>query len=48
MTNAEQGAYQDMLRDCEERMFGGDVQDEQETNKWRDAKNELPCAAEMV
>jgi hypothetical protein len=31
MSNAEFGAYQEMLRQCEESMFGGDVQDD-ETN----------------
>ena len=30
MSNAEFGAYQDMLRQCEESMFGGDVQDDDE------------------
>ena len=28
MSNAEFCAYQDMLRQCEESMFGGDVQDD--------------------
>ena len=28
MSNAEFGAYQDMLRKCEESLFGGDVQDD--------------------
>ena len=52
MTNAEQGAYQDMLRQCEESLFGGDVQDdeqdEQELSEWRDAKRESPTVAKMV
>jgi len=30
MSNAEFGAYQDMLRQCGESMFGGDVQDDEE------------------
>ena len=51
MTNAEQGAYQDMLRQCEESLFGGDVQDdeqdEQELSEWRDAKRESPTVAKM-
>ena len=29
MSNAEFGAYQDMLRQCEESLFGGDVQEEE-------------------
>lgn len=33
MSNAEFGAYQDMLRQCEESMFGGDVQDDDETEQ---------------
>jgi hypothetical protein len=34
MSNAEFGAYQDMLRQCEESLFGGDIQDdEQETTE---------------
>jgi len=33
MSNAEQVAYQSMLRDCEESMFGGDVQDDEETEQ---------------
>lgn len=28
MSNSEQAAYQEMLRQCEESMFGGDVQDD--------------------
>ena len=28
MSNAEQVAHQSMLRDCENSMFGGDVQDD--------------------
>ena len=33
MSNAEFGAYQDMLRQREESMFGGDVQDDDETEQ---------------
>jgi len=47
MTNSEQCAYQDMLRDCENRMFGDDVQDEETTHTWIDAKRESPIAAQM-
>jgi len=47
MTNSEQCAYQDMLRDCENRMFGDDVQDEETTHTWIDARRELPIAAQM-
>jgi len=50
MSNAEFGAYQDMLRQCEESMFGGDVQDDVETpvHVWIDAKRESPIVAKMV
>lgn len=48
MENSEQVAYQEMLRDCENRLFGGDVQDDTETtHTWYDAKKELPPANEM-
>jgi len=29
MSNAEDVAYQEMLRGCEESLFGGDVQDDE-------------------
>ena len=45
MSNAEQVAYQSMLRDCEARMFGGD--DAETTHTWIDAKRESPIAAQM-
>ena len=50
MSNAEFGAYQEMLRQCEESMFGGDVQDDVETpvHVWIDAKRESPIVAKMV
>ena len=50
MSNAEFGAYQDMLRQCEESLFGGDVQDDVETpvHVWIDAKRESPIVAKMV
>ena len=49
MSNAEFGAYQDMLRQCEESMFGGDVQEDDETEQeWIDAKRESPIVAQMV
>jgi len=50
MNNAEQVAYQSMLRDCENSMFGGDVQDDVETpvHVWVDAKRESPTVAKMV
>ena len=48
MSNSEQVAYQSMLRDCENSMFGGDVQDDAETaHTWIDAKRESPIAAQM-
>ena len=46
MSNAEFGAYQDMLRQCEESMFGGDVQDDAE--QWLDVKRLLPPTSHMV
>ena len=50
MSNTEQVAYQSMLRDCENSMFGGDVQDDVETpvHVWIDAKRESPIVAKMV
>ena len=49
MSNAEFGAYQDMLRQCEESMFGDDVQEDDETEQeWIDAKRESPIVAQMV
>ena len=49
MSNAEQVAYQSMLRECENSMFGGDVQDDTETaHTWIDAKRESPIVAKMV
>ena len=48
MNNAEQVAYQSMLRDCENSMFGGDVQDDAEAHVWIDAKRESPIVAKMV
>jgi len=50
MSNAEVGDYQDMLPQCEESMFGGDVQDDVETpvHVWIDAKRESPIVAKMV
>ena len=47
MSNAEFGAYQDMLRQCEESMFGVDVQDDESVHTWIDAKRESPIAAQM-
>ena len=46
MSNAEFGAYQDMLRQCEESMFGGDVQDD--VSDWTDVKTYLPEFSRMV
>jgi hypothetical protein len=50
MNNAEQVAYQNMLRECENSMFGGDVQDDVETpvHVWIDAKRQSPTVAKMV
>ena len=33
MSNSEDAAYQAMLRQCEESLFGGDVQDDDETEQ---------------
>lgn len=46
MSNSEQVAYQEMLRDCENRMFGDEAHDET-LHTWHDAKKELPPATEM-
>lgn len=49
MNNAEQVAYQSMLRDCENSMFGDDVQeDDFAIPEWIDAKRESPIIAKMV
>ena len=50
MSNAEFGAYQDMLRQCEESMFGGDVHDESkdDVSDWTDVKTYLPEFSRMV
>ncbi len=45
MTNSEQVAYQQMLRESEARMFGED--DTETTHTWIDAKRESPIAAQM-
>ena len=48
MSNSEQVAYQNMLRECENSMFsGGDVQDDADAHVWIDAKRESPIAAQM-
>ena len=49
MNNAEQVAYQNMLRECENSMFGGDVQeDDFAIPEWIDAKRQSPTVAKMV
>ena len=50
MNNAEQVAYQSMLRECENSMFSGDIQDDAEApvHVWIDAKRESPIVAKMV
>ncbi len=49
MSNAEQVAYQNMLRECENSMFSGDVHDvETPVHVWIDAKRESPIVAKMV
>ena len=51
MSNAEQVAYQSMLRDCENSMFGGDVQDDKEVDGndgWINVKDELPLSPKLV
>ena len=48
MSNAEFGAYQDMLRQCEESMFGSDVQDDDDISDWTDVKSCPPDFGKMV
>mgnify|MGYP003442186662 CR=1 FL=1 len=49
MNNAEQVAYQSMLRDCENSMFGDDVQeDDFAIPEWIDANVDLPVQGCMV
>ena len=48
MSNSEQVAYQAMLRECENSMFGGDVQEDADAHVWIDAKRESPIVAKMV
>ena len=49
MSNAEQVAYNNMLRNCENGLFGGDVHDvETPVHVWIDAKRESPIVAKMV
>jgi len=51
MNNAEQVAYQNMLRECENSMFGGDVQDDKEVDGndgWINVKDELPLSPKLV
>jgi len=44
--NTEQVVHNNMLRQCEESMFGGDVQDDDE--QWHDVKRQLPPTSHMV
>ena len=44
--NAEQVAHNNMLRQCEESMFGVDVQDDDE--QWHDVKRQLPPTSHMI
>ena len=48
MTNSYGVYFQDMLRDCENGLFCGDVQDDTTTHAWIDAKRESPIVAKMV
>lgn len=43
--NAEQVAHNNMLRQCEESMFGVDVQDDEQ---WHDVKRQLPPTSHMI
>jgi len=47
MSNAEQVAYNNMLRNCENGLFGGDVQDD-DVSDWTDVKTYLPEFSRMV
>ena len=44
--NTEQVVHNNMLRQCEESMFGGDVQDDDE--QWHDVKRQLPPTSHMI
>ena len=49
MTNSYGVYFQDMLRDCENGLFCGDVHDvETPVHVWIDAKRESPIVAKMV
>ena len=46
MSNAEQVAHNNMLRDIEGLSYGGDVQDDDE--QWIDVKSQFPKSGVMV
>ena len=46
MTNSYDNWFQDMLRDCENGLFGGDVQDD--VSDWTDVNTYLPEFSRMV
>ncbi len=46
MSNSEQVAYNNLLRDIEGLSYGGDVQDDDE--QWHDVKYRLPPTSHMV
>jgi len=51
MSNAEQVAHNNMLRDCENSMFGGDVQGDEKVDVndgWINVKDELPPSPMLV
>ena len=50
MTNSYDNWFQDMLRDCENGLFGGDVHDESKDDdeQWHDVKRLLPPTSHMV
>ena len=50
MTNSYDNWFQDMLRDCENGLFGGDVHDESkdDVSDWTDVKTYLPEFSRMV
>ena len=45
--NAEQVAYNNMLREIEGLSYCGDIQDDETIHTWIDAKRESPIAAQM-
>jgi hypothetical protein len=47
MNNAEQVAHSNMLREIEGLSYCGDIQDDETTHTWIDAKRESPISNQM-